>query len=51
MNLQKPNENVVVVNQGIAQKSQTVSEQSAVAQSDQNESNYKKWWNFFFKYN
>ena len=51
MNLQKPDENVVIVNQGMAQKSQIINDQSETAQNDQNESNYIKWWNFFFKYN
>jgi hypothetical protein len=51
MNLQKPDENVVVVNQGSAQQPQAVENQDAVSQTDQNVPNYVKWWNFFFKYN
>jgi cell division protein FtsL len=51
MNMQKPDENVVVVNQGITKQPQVPGEQSEVSKADNNESNYKKWWNFFFKYN
>lgn len=50
MNMQKPDENVVVVNHRITQQSQSTNEQSEVLQGDKNESNYIKWWNFFFKY-
>jgi len=50
MNMQKPDENVVVVNQGAAQQSRVAGEQNEVYQEESNESNYTKWWNFFFKY-
>ena len=50
LNLQKPDENVVVVKPGVSQPQsapdQTV--QGVVAQQDT--PNYLKWWNAFFKY-
>ena len=51
MNLQKPDENVVVVSQGAKNQSQVSEGQNEVSQTSEDESNYKKWWNFFFKYN
>lgn len=50
MNLQKPDENVVIVNKGTEEQNQTTEEKKEMSQTDQNEKNYKKWWNFFFKY-
>ena len=50
MNLQKPDENVVIVNKGTEEQNQATEEKKEMSQTDQNEKNYKKWWNFFFKY-
>jgi len=51
MNLQKPDENVVVVNQSASSQTQTETQNEVVAEDSQQVSNYMKWWNFFFKYN
>lgn len=52
INLQKPDENVVIVNQGVGQQpSQVFGEQKEVVVSEQNIPNYLKWWNLFFGYN
>lgn len=51
MNLQKPDENVVIVNKGTEEQNQSKEEEKEISEADQNEKNYEKWWNFFFKYN
>lgn len=51
MNLQKPDENVVVVSQGAASQNQIETQKELAAEDDEQVSNYRKWWNFFFKYN
>lgn len=51
MNLQKPDENVVVVSRGVASQAQTETQSEEIVQNNQYISNYMKWWNFFFKYN
>lgn len=51
LNLQKPDENVVVVKQGI-KKEEVAGAETVVAEEQQQDlPNYVKWWNFFFKYN
>lgn len=50
MNLQKPDENVVVVSQMADVQPQTEENRNEIAQADQDVPNYEKWWNFFFKY-
>ena len=50
MNLQKPDENVVVVSQGVASQTQTETQKEVATEDNQQVSNYMKWWNFFFKY-
>lgn len=51
LNLQKPDENVVVVKQGIKKEEVASVETLAVDDKQQDVPNYLKWWNFFFKYN
>jgi cell division protein FtsL len=51
MNMQKPDENVVIVDQEKAVQQQISENRREVAQTEQAIPNYKKWWNFFFKYN
>jgi len=42
---------VVIVNQGTSQpQSQVKTNPEETAQADPNMPNYKKWWDFFFKY-
>jgi uncharacterized membrane-anchored protein YhcB (DUF1043 family) len=50
MNLQKPDENVVIVNQGNAVQAPAAENTDAVPQADQDAPNYAKWWDIFFKY-
>lgn len=51
LNLQKPDESVVVVKQRIGQEPQVSDVQDQMVAVEQDISNYKKWWNIFFKYN
>lgn len=51
LNLQKPDETVVVVKKGIKQGEQEKNEQVAIENDQSSVQNYQKWWNFFFKYN
>ncbi len=50
LNLQRPDENVVVVKPSIAQPQATQDAPSQQAGSQQEIPNYLKWWNLFFKY-
>ena len=50
MNMQKSDENVVIVNQERAQQQQIAENQNEETSVQQNIPNYMKWWNFFFKY-
>lgn len=50
MNMQKPDEKVIVVNQEIAREPQIAGVQQNQVQNEQYAPNYLKWWNFFFKY-
>jgi cell division protein FtsL len=51
LNLQKPDENVVVVKQRIDQKPLVAQDQASEVQIEgENIQNYQKWWNHFFKY-
>ena len=50
LNMQKPDENVVIVKYGADQKPQEAKAQEDTTPVEQNISNYQKWWNFFFKY-
>ena len=52
LNMQKPDEQVVIVKPGIENTPQVAGEQSGsrgIAEYD-NSPNYKKWWDLFFKY-
>jgi cell division protein FtsL len=51
MNMQKPDEKVVIVDQGRAEQQPIAENQSETVQTEQNIPNYMKWWNIFFKYN
>ncbi|EKE19246.1 MAG: hypothetical protein ACD_9C00073G0007 [uncultured bacterium] len=51
LNLQKADENVVVVKQGAAKENQPSNEQITVQEDLREIPNYRKWWDFFFKYN
>jgi cell division protein FtsB len=51
MNLQKPDENVVIVSQGASLQTQNETQNEVTTEDNQQISNYMKWWNFFFKYN
>jgi peptidoglycan hydrolase CwlO-like protein len=50
LNLQKPEENVVVIKRGIEQPVAVVADNSAEDEVKQDVPNYVKWWNSFFKY-
>lgn len=50
LNLQKPDENVVVVKQRVGEQTQSVDNQDTDIEDEYVEPNYRKWWNFFFKY-
>jgi len=50
MNMQKPDEKVIVVNQEVSRESQVAGVQQNQVQNEQYVPNYLKWWNFFFKY-
>jgi len=50
LNLQKPDENVVVVKRGIVQETKVDGAAEEPTQDQQDVPNYKKWWNFFFQY-
>ncbi|HRY27811.1 MAG TPA: septum formation initiator family protein [Candidatus Moranbacteria bacterium] len=50
MNMQKPDEKVIVVNQEISREPQIAGAQQNQIQNEQYVPNYLKWWNFFFKY-
>ncbi|HEX8973973.1 MAG TPA: septum formation initiator family protein [Patescibacteria group bacterium] len=49
LNMQKPDENVVVVKQSAQQDSEDPVVQSVQNNEDQTP-NYRKWWDLFFKY-
>lgn len=51
INLQKTDEQVVIINQNKAETIQAENQQNQETEESNNESNYKKWWYFFFKYN
>lgn len=50
MNMQKPDEGVIVVEQSTEQKNSNSEESEKVAVQAENKSNYRKWWDIFFKY-
>lgn len=50
LNLQKLDENVVVVNRGIKKEEVSGQEQIRTDDDQLDIPNYLKWWNFFFKY-
>jgi cell division protein FtsL len=50
LNLQKPDENVVVVKPGVGEQVQLEKVQDEVLQDTEEQSNYLKWWDSFFKY-
>jgi cell division protein FtsL len=50
MNMQKPDENVIIVNRTNSEQPQIAGVQSETVQNSQEIPNYIKWWNFFFKY-
>ena len=50
MNLQKPGETVVIVKKGINNQAEIEDEKKETVQVEDNEKNYKKWWDFFFKF-
>ena len=50
LNMQEPDENVVVVTPGPEQQQQAPEAPSAVSQTQTDVPNYTKWWNLFFKY-
>ena len=50
LNLQQPDENVVVVNPSVGDQPQAAAAPSAAAITEQDIPNYLKWWNLFFKY-
>jgi cell division protein FtsB len=50
INMQKPDEKVVIVNQNISQPNTQVKiEQKEIVEMEPIIPNYNKWWNFFFK--
>jgi cell division protein FtsB len=51
MNMQKPDENVVVINQVAIGQPQVAGTQNEISQTKQDVPNYLKWWIFFFSYN
>lgn len=51
LNLQKKDENVVVVKQAVAKESQQGEQQPSDKENQGQISNYRKWWDLFFKYN
>ena len=50
MNLQKTDENVLMVSQSAASQTQTENQNELTPEDSEQISNYRKWWNFFFKY-
>jgi cell division protein FtsL len=50
LNLQKPDENVVVVKPGVGEQVQLEKVQNEVLQDAEEQSNYLKWWDSFFRY-
>lgn len=50
LNLQKPDENVVVVKSVVKQEESGSVEQVPVESAVDSQPNYRKWWNIFFKY-
>jgi cell division protein FtsL len=50
LNLQKPDENVVVVNPSINNQSQSPVVRETMPDVKPDVPNYMKWWNLFFKY-
>lgn len=51
LNLQKPDENVVVVKQRVGELPSVAGVQTETVQAEIDVPNYQKWWNLFFKYN
>ncbi|NTW27431.1 MAG: hypothetical protein HGA36_03835 [Candidatus Moranbacteria bacterium] len=50
LNLQKPDENVVVVKKGIGQLPQVAAATDEIVEDTDNRPIYLKWWDLFFKY-
>lgn len=50
LNLQKPDENVIVVKSGVGEKAQVAGVQDEIIVDENVDPNYLKWWNSFFKY-
>ena len=50
LNLQKPDENVVIVKYGVEREVNADAKPMAEAQEQQDVQNYQKWWNIFFEY-
>lgn len=50
LNLQKPDENVVVVKPAAQEQLELQEKQTETVQASPEKPNYIKWWNFFFKY-
>ncbi|EKD58497.1 MAG: hypothetical protein ACD_56C00112G0003 [uncultured bacterium] len=50
LNLQKPDENVVIVKPSVQQGEEKAEDLQQVVQEELNVPNYMKWWNFLFKY-
>jgi cell division protein FtsL len=51
LNMQKPDENVVVVKPGIEQNPRVAGDQNETAATSEDDTpNFKKWWDTFFKY-
>lgn len=50
LNLQRPDENVVVVKPSVENQQQNEKQSEEIVEIKQDIPNYMKWWNFFFKY-
>lgn len=51
LNLQKPDEQVVVVKPGVkSEETESTQEIAQIDEMEQKTPNYQKWWNLFFKY-
>lgn len=50
LNLQKPDENVVVVKNRDDQKAEVIGVEDEVYSDEVDTTNYQKWWDAFFKY-
>lgn len=51
LNLQKPDENVVIVKPVVEQQEKVAGASVEIVSAQIEAPNYIKWWNFFFKYN